>query len=135
MRAGKEDTMSGRVVHFEIPYDDESRARSFYGDLFAWDLASYPGMEYTMVTTGPTGDQGPGEAGFINGGMGPRAEHFTAPTVVIDVEDIDATLAKVDAHGGTTLSGRSPVGDMGWSAYFRDPEGNVIGLWETARRG
>jgi predicted enzyme related to lactoylglutathione lyase len=127
--------MSGRIVHFEIPYDDESRARTFYGELFGWDLTSYPGMEYTMVTTGPTGDQGPSEAGFINGGMGRRGEHFAAPTVVIDVDDIDATLAKVDAHGGATLSGRSAVGDMGWSAYFRDSEGNVIGLWETARQG
>jgi uncharacterized protein len=25
------------------------------------------------------------------------------------------------------------VGDMGHAAYFRDPEGNVVGLWETAR--
>lgn len=28
------DTMSDRIVHFEIPYDDEARARTFYGDLF-----------------------------------------------------------------------------------------------------
>jgi predicted enzyme related to lactoylglutathione lyase len=127
--------MNGRIVHFELPYDDEARAREFYAQLFGWNLESYPGMDYTMVTTGPTGEQGPTEAGFINGGMGPRGENFSAPTVVIDVEDIDATLAKIDAKGGTTLSGKSAVGEMGWSAYFRDPEGNVVGLWETARQG
>lgn len=127
--------MSDRIVHFEIPYDDEARARAFYGDLFGWKLASYPGMDYTLVTTGPTGDQGATEAGFINGGMGRRTENFTAPTVVINVDDIDAKLAEVEAKGGAVLATKSAVGDMGWSAYFRDCEGNVIGLWETAPRG
>ncbi len=28
--------------------------------------------------------------------------------------------------------GKTPVGDMGFAAYFKDTEGNVIGLWETA---
>lgn len=27
---------------------------------------------------------------------------------------------------------RQPVGDMGFVAYFRDPEGNIVGLWENA---
>jgi predicted enzyme related to lactoylglutathione lyase len=127
--------MSDRIVHFEIPYDDEARARTFYGDLFGWKLESYPGMDYTLVTTGPTGDQGATEPGFINGGMGRRTENFAAPTVVVDVPDIDAKLAEVEAKGGAVLSTKSPVGEMGWSAYFRDTEGNVIGLWETARQG
>jgi predicted enzyme related to lactoylglutathione lyase len=123
--------MSGRIVHFELPYDDRDRASAFYGELFGWDLQSYPGMDYTMVSTGPSGDQGPTEPGFINGGMGPRTGNLTAPTVVIDVEDIDATLAQVTAQGGSVLSGKEPVASMGWSAYFTDPEGNTVGLWQT----
>jgi uncharacterized protein len=31
-----------------------------------------------------------------------------------------------------TTGPRTPVGAMGFTAYVRDPEGNVIGLWETA---
>jgi predicted enzyme related to lactoylglutathione lyase len=127
--------MSGRIVHFEIPFDDESRARAFYSDLFGWDLQSFEGMDYTIVSTGPTGDQGPTESGFINGGMAQRTKDFAAPTVVVDVADIEATLAAVEAKGGTVVSGKSPVGEMGWAAYFRDPEGNVLGLWQTARQG
>jgi Predicted enzyme related to lactoylglutathione lyase len=126
--------MSGRIVHFEIPFDDAPRARTFYGELFGWDLQPYEGMDYTLVSTGPTGDRGPTEAGFINGGMAQRSENFTAPTVVVDVEDIEATLGQVEAKGGTVVSGKSPVGEMGWAAYFRDPEGNVLGLWQTARQ-
>jgi predicted enzyme related to lactoylglutathione lyase len=125
--------MSGRIVHFELPFDDADRARAFYGDLFGWDLQSYPGMDYTMVSTGPTGDHGPTEPGFINGGLGPRAEGFAAPTVVVDVADIEATLAQIEAKGGSVVLGKRPVAEMGWTAYFTDPEGNVIGLWETKR--
>ena len=124
--------MSGRIVHFELPYDDAERARAFYGDLFGWNLQSYPGMDYTMVSTGPTGEQGPTEPGFINGGMGPRASAGEAPRVVIDVDDIDATLAAIQAKGGTVSLPKQPVGEMGFTAYFTDTEGNVVGLWETA---
>ena len=127
--------MSGRIVHFELPYDDRERASAFYGEVFGWDLQSYPGMDYTMVSTGPTGEQGPTEPGFINGGMGERTGNLTAPTVVIDVEDIEATLAQVETHGGTVLSAKEPVATMGWSAYFRDSEGNTVGLWQTNPEG
>jgi len=124
--------MTGRVVHFEIPFDDGERARAFYAEAFGWDVSPMPEMDYTMVSSGPSGDSGPTEPGFINGGMAQRGESFTAPTVVVDVEDIDAALAKIEGLGGTTLLTRTPVGDMGFSAYFRDTEGNAIGLWQTA---
>jgi predicted enzyme related to lactoylglutathione lyase len=127
--------MSGRVVHFEIPFDDEARARAFYGNVFGWNLQSFEGMDYTLVSTGPTGDQGATEPGFINGGMAQRSDTFSAPTVVVDVDDIESALADVEAKGGTVVSGKNPVGEMGWAAYFRDPEGNVLGLWQTARQG
>lgn len=124
--------MTGRVVHFEIPYDDGERARSFYSDVFGWQLQEVPEMSYTLVETGPSGDQGPTEPGFIGGGMTQRGGTNTAPTIVIDVEDIDAALAKVEASGGKTLAPRLQVGEMGWAAYFADPEGNTVGLWQTA---
>jgi uncharacterized protein len=125
--------MSGRVVHFEIPYDDGNRARKFYAEAFDWQLQEMPGMEYTLVMSGPSGDRGPSEPGFINGGMLAREESAAAgPVVVLDVPDIDATLEKVGTLGGSTVVPKQPVGAMGFTAYVKDPEGNVIGLWETA---
>lgn len=123
--------MSGRIVHFELPYDDRERASAFYGELFGWDLQSYPGMDYTMVSTGPTGEQGPTEPGFINGGMGPRASAGESPRVVIDVDDIDSTLKAIQDKGGSVALAKQPVGEMGYTAYFTDTEGNVVGLWQT----
>ena len=125
--------MSGRVVHFEIPFDDGDRARRFYGEAFGWQLQSMPGMAYTLATTGPTGDQGATEPGYVNGGMMSRADSPSAtPILVVDVDSIDAALTTVGELGGETVRGKEPVGDMGFAAYVRDPEGNVIGLWETA---
>ncbi|KRE56904.1 VOC family protein [Phycicoccus sp. Soil748] len=124
--------MSGRVVHFELPFDDEARAKAFYGDLFGWQMQDVPGMAYTLVTTGPSGDRGATEPGFVNGGMGQRGAPLGQPVVVIDVDDIDRTLAQVQERGGSVVREKMSVGPMGWNAYFADPEGTVVGLWQTA---
>jgi predicted enzyme related to lactoylglutathione lyase len=124
--------MSGRVVHFELPFDDGARARSFYAELFGWQLQDVPGMDYSLVATGPADERGPTEPGYINGGMTQRGGPVERPVVTIDVDDIEATLAAVAQRGGSTVVERQPVGDMGWTAYFRDPEGNVMGLWQTS---
>jgi predicted enzyme related to lactoylglutathione lyase len=128
--------MSGRVVHFEIPFDDGDRARSFYAELFGWQVMQMPDMGYTMVTSGPSDDTGPSESGFINGGMMSReGAPARSPVLVIDVDDIDATLERVRTGGGSVVAPKAPVGEMGFAAYFTDPEGNVLGLWETAAQG
>jgi predicted enzyme related to lactoylglutathione lyase len=125
--------MSGKVVHFEVPFDDGDRARSFYKEAFGWQIMEMPDMGYTIVMTGPSNDSGPTESGFINGGMLSREQGATSgPVVVLDVESIDATLDKIGGLGGSTVVGKTPVGDMGFAAYFKDSEGNVMGLWETA---
>jgi predicted enzyme related to lactoylglutathione lyase len=125
--------MSGRVVHFEIPYDDGERARRFYKEAFDWQLQEMPGMEYTLVVSGPSGDRGPTEPGFINGGMVAREESAASGLVVVmDVPSIDAALETVERLGGSTVVAKQPVGAMGFTAYVKDTEGNVVGLWETA---
>jgi len=92
-----------------------------------------PEMSYTMVSTGPVSEQGmPSEPGYINGGMMPREAPTGSPVLTVDCDDIDAALEKVETLGGTTVLARQAVGDMGWSAYFKDSEGNLMGLWQTA---
>ena len=125
--------MSGRVVHFEIPADDVTRAQDFYRDAFGWQIQPMPDLSYTIVSTGPTDDQGrPTEPGGINGGMMKREAPVSAPVITLDVEDMDAALAKIESLGGSTVVGKQSVGDMGFSAYFTDSEGNLMGLWQNA---
>ncbi len=125
--------MTGRVVHFEIPAEDEERARHFYNAAFGWNIQPMPELKYNMVMTTPTDDQGmPSEPGAINGGMFRREGELKTPIITLDVEDIDAALEKVGSLGGSTVEAKMAVGDMGFAAYFRDSEGNLMGLWQTA---
>ncbi|CUR55773.1 putative glyoxalase family protein [metagenome] len=127
--------MSGKVVHFEIPFDDGDRARAFYGNAFGWQMMPMPEMGYTIVMTGPTDpEKGPSESGFINGGMFERSADFPGkgPNIVIDVPSIDEALRTIEGAGGKTASEKMSIGDMGFAGYFTDTEGNLIGLWESA---
>jgi len=124
--------MTGRAVHFELPFDDKERAKRFYGNVFRWELEEMAELDYLGVSTGPTGEAGPTEPGYIGGGMTSRSGPNTAPVVVIDTDDIDATLQRVTEQGGEVVADKSPVGEMGFAAYFKDSEGNVVGLWQTA---
>lgn len=125
----------GKVVHFEIPADDLERAKGFYGSVFGWDLRTMPmgDGDYTIVNTTPVDEQTqmPTEPGAINGGMVQRDERNPAPVITIDVEAIDDALAQIEANGGSVVAPRTAIPGMGAFAYFKDPEGNVLGLWET----
>jgi predicted enzyme related to lactoylglutathione lyase len=125
--------MSGRVVHFEIPADDMKRAQDFYSSAFGWEVNEMPGFDYAGATTVPTDEQGmPKDAGAINGGMFPRKAPLDRPMITIDVEDIEKALATVKSLGGSTVTPKEPVGDMGYVAYFKDSEGNLVGMWQNA---
>ena len=125
-----------KVVHFEIPADDLDRAKKFYGEAFGWDLQTSPmpgGGQYTSVVTTPVDEQTqlPTEPGAINGGMTERTDETPTPVITVDVEAIDDALRQVEASGGSTVLSRTEIPGMGAYAYFRDSEGNVMGLWET----
>ena len=128
----------GKVVHFEIPTDDIARASEFYRSIFGWDLRDMSefGMDYTIAMTVPVDEQTqiPTEPGAINGGMMKRSDQTPSPVITIEVEEITAALADIEAKGGSTVQPRTRIEGMGAFAYFKDPEGNVMGLWETTPR-
>jgi len=125
----------GKVVHFEIPADDLPRAKKFYSTVFDWKASEVPEMEYVMLGTTESDENGmPKQPGAINGGMMKRQDPLRHPVVTIDVENIDDALAKVKKNGGQVVREKLAVGDMGFTAYFRDSEGNVVGLFQNPSR-
>ena len=124
-----------KVVHFEIPADDVARAKEFYASIFDWDLTDNDmggGMIYTSIRTVATDEkQMPKEPGVINGGMMKRSPDTPSPVITIQVGAIDEALKKIDAGGGTTVQPRTEIPNMGAFAYFKDSEGNTMGLWES----
>lgn len=116
-----------RVVHFEIQADQPQRAIAFYTQVFAWEFSQWGEQSYWLIKTGP--DDKPG----INGGLMPRQHPIDGEAVIAfvctaDVEDVDATLAVVQAAGGTVAVPKMPIPGVGWLAYAKDTEGNLFGM-------
>lgn len=109
-----------KVEHFEIPADDMDRARAFYSDVFGFQYEPW-GEDMGML-------QSPEEGG-IGGDLHQRGE-VQHPTIVITVDDIDATLDAVVANGGAQLGEIQSMGESARYVYVTDSEGNTIGLYD-----
>ena len=120
------------IVHFEIPADQIERAQKFYTQAFGWQIDAMPGgIPYYMVNTTEVGpDYRPKQPGAINGGMTKRDDTIKAPVIVVNVKEIKAAVEKVRQAGGKIVKDPYPVGEMGIVAYFQDPEGNTLGMWQ-----
>lgn len=121
------------VRHFEIPFDNEERAASFYKKVFGWNIVPMPKMNYVMVHTAKTDKKGMlQEKGAINGGMMKRGDEIKSPVITVVVKNLDKTLASIEKNGGMQILERMKVEKMGVAAYFKDSEGNVMGLFEPS---
>lgn len=119
------------VVHFEVPADDLTRAQKFYSDVFGWAMRVDMG-DTKLVSTTDVGENGmPKNPGAINGDIFKREGELKNPVLMIDVPNIDEHLSKITEAGGSIVVPKTEVEDMGWCAYFKDTEGNVMGIWEN----
>jgi predicted enzyme related to lactoylglutathione lyase len=127
--------MADRPVHFEIQADDIERAKAFYGDVFGWtfeDYSAFVDAPYWGVVTGEEGTPG------LNGGLLPRPAPAPGPgqgtnafVLTMQVDDFDATAAKILAAGGVEALPKYALPGMAWQGYFLDTEGNTIGLHQA----
>ena len=124
-----------KVVHFEIPYDDQQRAQKFYQEVFGWQITKFLDMDYYLATTTPSDENmRPKELGAINGGLlkkDPTGQH---PVLVIDVPSIDEHIKKIESAGGKVVMPKMEIGDFGLYARVADTEGNVIGIWQLLKK-
>lgn len=124
-----------RPVHFEIHAEDLDRAQAFYEAVLGWTFTAWGDGPYRLITTGP--DSAPG----INGGLLKRqgTVDIDAPTPVIahvttvDVDDVDAYVARAVAAGGRVALPKMAVPGVGWLAYVKDTEGNIFGMMQEDR--
>ncbi|MSU49670.1 MAG: VOC family protein [Opitutus sp.] len=122
-----------RPIHFEIHADNPERAIAFYTITLGWTFKKWEGgpMPYWLVTTGADGTTG------INGGLHPRmgppavdGQAVVAFVCTVDVDNVDAYVAKVTAAGGNICVPKMPIPGMGWLAYAKDTEGNIFGMMQ-----
>ena len=117
----------GRVIHFEIHADDPERAAAFYRAVFGWNARHMPQMNYWLIDTGA------GEG--INGGllrrMGPppvEGQPVNSLVCTVAVDDVDAAVRAAVKAGGALALAKMAIPSVGWQAYVKDTEGNIIGL-------
>lgn len=115
--------MSNPVVHFEIGCRDTAQSGQFYSSLFGW-RTSLMGPALMIDTGSPQGIPGHFTA------LGHEPHNYTI--FYVNVDDIDAYLAKAHSLGGKTLVPRVDIPNYGSFAWLSDPDGNTVGLWKPA---
>jgi predicted enzyme related to lactoylglutathione lyase len=124
--------MDHTICHFEIPADDLDRAGAFYRDLFGWDIIAWgANRDIHMVKTVPTDERGAPARPGVNGMLIKRQNPHHPFSNYVHVESVDEYLKKAESLGGQVAMPRTPVPGMGYFAFVKDTEGNVIGLWEV----
>lgn len=126
----------GRVIHFEIHADDPERACGFYTGVFDWSITRWGDEAYWLASTGP--DDEPGIHGAILPRPGPRPEigdPIVGAVITVQVDDLDASLARATELGGTLALDKMPIPGVGTVAYVIDTEANVVGLLQPEAPG
>lgn len=119
-------TMSnGKICYLEIPAVDVARSSQFYATVFGWSLRTRGNGSVAF-------DDGVGE---VSGTWVTGRPPLAAPglLVYIMVDSVEATVGAITAHGGEIVQ---PIGADApeITARFRDPGGNVFGLYQQPSR-
>ena len=117
--------MPHNVVHFAIHGDDLERARRFYEKVFGWQFRPYGPADFFQIATGSKEE--PGILGALQSrrySMLPR--EILGYECSVSVDDVDATVAAVEAHGGKVVIPKTAIPGVGWLVKFLDTEGNLV---------
>ena len=122
------DATTNSLNWFEIPVTDFDRAKHFYQVVFSIHMedSSMPGMQMAFFPYQM-------ENGKVAGAIAKSPYHIPAADGVIvylnSNPDLNNALEKVAAEGGEVLMGKTLISpEIGYMAYFKDTEGNRIGL-------
>ena len=108
--------MTEPIDYVELPGGDLAATKSFYAAAFGWSFQDF-GPEYAALQ----------DAG-LDGGFDATTATGTAPLVILKADDLEAALARVEAAGGAVVD---PIFEFpgGRRFHFRDPAGNLLGVW------
>jgi uncharacterized protein len=114
------------VTHFEIVGKDPEKLKTYYSELFGWEIDSNNPMNYGMVER--EGNLSPEGIG-IGGGIGHGPDGYDGHvTFYVAVPDVEAALAKAESLGGSRVFGPEKIMDMVEIGHLKDPEGHLIGV-------
>jgi uncharacterized protein len=112
----------GGISYLRIPASEPRRSAAFYEAVFGWRVDA--------DRDDPSFEDGTGHViGHLVADLPVAGEAGVLPYVF--VERVDETLEKVVTQGGEVVRQPYPEGDL-LVATFRDPAGNVIGVWQRS---
>jgi predicted enzyme related to lactoylglutathione lyase len=117
--------MSATLRHFAINADDVPRARAFYEQVFGWTFTPWGPPGFYQVK-----DAGKGLMGALQGRRTIGGAAMPGMELSFGVDDLDATIAAIEANGGTILMAPFTIEDVGRLIFFRDCEGNIAGAMQ-----
>ncbi|HVF93806.1 MAG TPA: VOC family protein [Sphingomonas sp.] len=113
----------GTPIWYELLTPDVAASKAFYDDVIGWTISGrsdQPGMDYRMIAIDPgsfVGGVMPLSAEMMSGGAKPTWLFY------IGVDDVDATVAKVAAAGGSIKMAPFDIPGAGRAAMVADPQG------------
>jgi uncharacterized protein len=116
--------MSNRVVHFEIRCDNPEKTMNFFTEVFNWRFEQFGNEPYWSAYTGDESSRG------INGGILKKRNPGQSVTNSIEVTNLQEAIRKIEKAGGKVVVPKMAIPAVGWLAYFKDPDGNVHGLYQ-----
>jgi uncharacterized protein len=118
---------NGKICYIVLPAKDVHSSAAFYREVFGWNVRTRDDGSVAF-------DDGVGEvSGTWTTSREPVEHEQTGLVVHIMVDDAEATVAKVPLHGGEIVQ---PIGADApeITALFRDPGGNVLGIYQHGGR-
>lgn len=122
------DSNANIINWFEVPVTDIARAKKFYQDVFSIEMSEMEMMGMHMVFFPAENMNGKVSGALVKSQMHkPNAEG--ALLYFNGNPDLDIALGKVAAAGGTVIMPKTKINDeVGYMAFFKDTEGNSVGL-------
>lgn len=115
--------MGNPVIRFDIGCKDKAKTVSFYEKVFGW--SSKTAQFNTEIETGG----GKGIDGAITA-LGHEPHNYVM--IYMEVDDVADACDRIKAEGGTVTIGPVEIpGNGGKFAWFNDPEGNLLGVFEN----
>jgi uncharacterized protein len=114
----------GGVSYLRIPAVDPGRSAAFYAAVFGWTIGGDPGRPSFADGTRHV-------IGHFMSDLAAAEDAGVRPYVY--VESVDDTIARIEAQGGELVNAAYPEGEL-WVATFRDPAGNIVGIWQMGPR-
>jgi predicted enzyme related to lactoylglutathione lyase len=123
--------MSHNLAFFAIHAEDLPKAQRFYERVFGWKFTPWGPPGFLLIETGDKRDPG------VPGALQKRHElvpgqRLTGYECTIDTNDIDATAAAVEKHGGTIIMPKCEIPTVGHLIKIRDTDGNVVCVKQPA---